>query len=73
MRESGIEQLRTLSAGTLATLTGLRRYDDIERFRAHIVDWAERKTRAGFFTGKEQWQVYWNTYVAAHKIAHNGA
>lgn len=52
-----IQDCLSLSAGTIATLTGLRRYEDIDRVQAELVQLALEMPTAN------SWMEVWNAYI----------
>ena len=52
-----IQDCLSLSDGTIATLTGYRRYDEIERVQAELVQLALEMPTA------TSWMEVWNTYA----------
>ena len=55
-----IEIAVSLSSGTLAALTGLRRYDELDKVRAAFVEFCAANT--GKFT---TWGKAWNAFKSA--------
>lgn len=55
--ETLVQQARGLSSGTLASLTKLSHYDEIEPIQADFVDWCTRRPQ--YDTWIEAWQDYW--------------
>lgn len=58
-QESALDQARTLASGTIATLTGLNRYEDIEEVQAQFVDWIADDNPPDAF---ECWQDAWDAF-----------
>ena len=52
-----IQDCLSLSDGTIATLTGYRRYDEIERVQAELVQLALEMPTA------TSWMEVWDTYI----------
>ena len=52
-----IQDCLSLSDGTIATLTGYRRYDDIERVQSELVQLALEMPTA------QNWMEVWNEYL----------
>lgn len=59
-----IRQIAGLSSGTLASLTGLRRYDELDTIHAAFLDFAKKnaETSSAPFTN---WQEAWRHFQAA--------
>ena len=57
-----IQDCLSLSDGTIATLTGLRRYEDIDRVQAELVQLALEMPTA------TSWVEVWDTYVEKRKV-----
>jgi len=55
--EDVIQDCLSLSDGTIATLTGYRRYDEIERVQAELVQLALEMPTA------TSWMEVWDTYI----------
>ena len=51
-----------LSSGTMATLTGKRKYTDLEKAQAKFVAFVKRSPKT-----YDNWQEAWNGYVARRK------
>jgi hypothetical protein len=57
MAEPLVNQAITLTSGTIATLTGLFRYDDIEKVQDEFVEFCE-ETSIRFTTWQQAWIAY---------------
>jgi hypothetical protein len=53
-------QIRTISSGTLGSVAGLKRYDEIDALRHSWLTWARSQGCPWF-----NWQQAWNAYAAA--------
>lgn len=60
-----IQDCLALSDGTIATLTGLRRYDDIERVQSELVQLALEMPTA------TSWMEVWNTYAERRRKSYD--
>ena len=67
-----ITQARSLSSGTLATLTGLCRYEDIDAIRLHFVEHCEKWVKMGIFDLESTWQEAWHLYATCSMIVNAG-
>ncbi len=56
-RETVTEMARGLSSGTLASLTGLNRYDEVDPIRAEFIEFCEENQ-----IRYETWQPAWNEF-----------
>jgi hypothetical protein len=59
-QDSALDQARTLSSGTIASLTGLDRYKDIDAMRRLFVDWIADENPPNAFTC---WQDAWDAFT----------
>ena len=55
--ETTNEQARRLSSGTIATLTGLRNYDEIEDVRNWFIEYIQETS-----DNSETWQQAWKRF-----------
>lgn len=70
MMETLVEQARTLSSGTIASLIGRKEYDLIDEVRERFARHCERMVRLGFFDEHEKWQNAWRSYVTSLRIVY---
>lgn len=59
-QETALDQARTLASGTIATLTGLERYEDIDATRARFVAFVADENPPDAFTC---WQDAWDAFT----------
>lgn len=59
-QDSALDQARTLASGTIATLTGLDRYEDIDKMRERFVAFIADDNPPNAFTC---WQNAWDAFV----------
>lgn len=59
-RETALDQALTLASGTIATLTGLDRYEDIEEVQARFVAFIADENPPDAF---ECWQDAWDAFT----------
>lgn len=57
-----LQDIAQLSSGTMATLTGQRLYEVIDRIRSEFFQWASARILAGHTF--ETWVDAWNEYKA---------
>lgn len=57
--ETVTHQARTLSDGTYGTLTGLRRYDELDKVRERFIQFCESHEMSGTF---KTWQGAWRVF-----------
>jgi hypothetical protein len=59
-----LSNVRTLSDGTLATLTGIKDKNRIEEVRAHFLSFTRAQITAGVLSSESRrWQDAWGLYV----------
>ncbi len=59
-----MRQIAGLSSGTLASLTGLRRYDELDAVHTAFLHFAEKSTETNS-TPFKNWQEAWRHFQAA--------
>lgn len=67
IKETLIQDVRGLSSGTLANLTGYTRYSDLERIQNAFVEWCagfHADYPGGFDTWQQAWHAFWPTMKA---------
>lgn len=57
VRETVTDQARSLAAGTIGSLIGSPRYDDIDHWRHLFVEWCSQ-CEGEFTCWQEAWQVF---------------
>ena len=66
MLDDLLTQIRTLSSGTLATLTGRKTYEALDKTRELWLVWAMHQP-----SRKMDWQESWRAYSAATYVPYN--
>lgn len=61
-----VKSIRALAAGTIASLTNFRQYDEIDKVRESVARFAERKVTDGLLWSDATWQDAWNLYKVSH-------
>lgn len=64
--ESLTQQARSLSSGTLATLTGENTYSQIETIQNDFTEFCEENSRY-YGTWQEAWPKFWGIYQSFRK------
>jgi len=59
------EQIRALSDGTIATLTGKRRHDEIDAEREKFAQWTDDAVKRGELPLSLSWQMAWVMFCEA--------
>ena len=68
MKDSLTTQVAQLSAGTIARLSNLRTYEDIDTLRESLRRDTEQWVRLGVLTETDTWQHAWNLYKFTHDV-----
>lgn len=68
MKEHIVSQIRGLSAGTIGSLTNLRRYDEIDALRQSLIGRTEKWLAQGVLAPNQSWQDAWNLFAHCHAV-----
>lgn len=65
------EDIRQLSSGTIATLSNLTHYDDIDTLRESLVKQVQQWLDLGVLEETDPWEYAWNLYKLNHDFHTN--
>ena len=62
--ETLLYQVANLSSGVLSTLTGHRRYEDLDRIQIRFFEWTQKQIESGCLKPTDTWVEAWNKFKA---------
>jgi hypothetical protein len=62
-----LKDIMELSSGTIGSITGFRKYSDIEQVRNDFIMWSQERRNQGFTSWQQAWGAFKDGYDVSKK------